>query len=295
MPASSLFGRPRAEVEAALPEREPVTCPLCGHQPRRFATDFQGLALARCGTCGLEFQSPRPVFEQLATAVYGASYHRADEATVDATRAGEFGRQLDTLERLLPRDRRRLLDVGCGAGAFLRFAASRGWHLEGTDVLVTEWARDAGVRLWEGHLPAIDFGASRFDVVRFNHVLEHTVNPLVELQCARRWLSPGGVLLVGVPNLAGLSTQLKSWQSRLRLKSKPWRHYAALHHFWFFAPQTLIRLVEAAGFHTVYWETPVHEHPGRPRWLTAGYRAVLTTVRRGSLLDLYARVALSKP
>ena len=74
-----------------------------------------------------------------------------------------------------------------------------------------------------------------------------------------------GILLVGVPNLAGLTPQLKSWQSRLGLKSKPWRHYAALHHLWFFTPASLRRLAEAAAFEVVQWETPVMESPGPVR------------------------------
>ena len=71
--AGSLFGRTRAEVEHALPDREDVPCPSCRTRPHLFGVDFQGLHLARCSTCGLEFQSPRPVFEQLSDAVYGAA------------------------------------------------------------------------------------------------------------------------------------------------------------------------------------------------------------------------------
>ena len=132
------------------------------------------------------------------------------------------------LERWLDARRRRLLDVGCGAGAFLRFARDRGWEVEGTDMVVTDWARASGARLWEGELPAIEFGDARYDVVWFNQVLEHTRDPLLELRRARDLVTPGGILLVGVPNVAGLNPLLKSWQSRLGLKRKRWRHYAAL-------------------------------------------------------------------
>ena len=118
----SLFGRPRAEVEAALPDREPVDCPLCGRAPRPFGVDFQGLQLARCGACGLEFQHPRPVFEQLAAAVYGSGYHPAGHETVDRRRRRTFARQMRRLERYVRRRPAAVLDVGCGAGAFLGYA-----------------------------------------------------------------------------------------------------------------------------------------------------------------------------
>ena len=288
-PSGSLFGRPLADVALALPDREPVLCPLCTRPPSRFAVDFQGLHLARCVSCGLQFHSPRPVLEQMATAVYGAAYHRAEEATADARHERHYARQVAHLERLLDGSGRRLLDVGCGAGAFLRFGRDRGWDVDGTDLVVTDWARASGARLWEGELPAIEFGDARYDVVRFNHVLEHTRDPLLELRRARRLVTPGGLLLVGVPNVAGLNPRLKSWQSRVGLKRKRWRHYAALHHLWFFTPATLRRLAEAAAFEVVRWETPVMDRPGRSDALTRVFRAVLETGRAGSLLDLYAR------
>ena len=288
--ARSLFGRPRAEVDAALPDRESVICPICQSSPRPFGIDFQGLHLARCPTCGLEFQHPRPVFAQLASAVYGDEYHRPEEALADCSHRRQFRRQLARLEQLLPAERRTALDVGCGAGAFIHFARDRGWKVDGTDVVVTEWAHRTGARLWDGQLPDIDFAAERFDVVRFNHVLEHTQNPLDELRRAREIVTGGGVLLVGVPNLSGVTNRLKYWQSRLHLKLKRWKHYGALHHLWFFNPRTLGRLVETAGFDVVYWETPVPERPGRlEAWATAVMRAPLEAVHGGGFLDLYAR------
>ena len=291
----SFFGRPRAEIEAALPDREPVHCPLCGREPRLFGVDFQGLHLARCGVCGLEFQHPRPVFEQLAAAVYARDYHPDGHEAVDPCRERTFTRQMERLERYVERRPAALLDVGCGAGAFLGYARTRGWTVGGTDINVTDDARRHGSRLWEGQLPDIDLDDACFDAVRLNHVLEHTQDPLRELRQARRIVAEDGVLLVGVPNIAGLSIRLKSWQSRLGLKRRRWKHYGALHHLWFFTPQTLAALVEAAGFAVTHWETPAEDRPGRSGWTRALVRWPLETARLGGILDLYARPAEPTP
>ena len=288
-PHKSLFGEPRVVVEAALPDREDVYCPLCNRAPEPFAVDFQGFQLVRCTRCGLQFQSPRPIFGQLTRLVYGDGYHPVEEAATARARQTQFTRQLTHLERWLPSARRALLDVGCGSGAFLRFARDRGWQLAGTDVVFSQWAEITGARLWVGQLGEIDFGNLRFDVVRFNHVLEHTQDPLAELRRAHELLAPEGILLIGVPNLAGLSLRVKSWQSRLSLKSHRWRHYAALHHVWFFTPRTLRRLAGAAGFGLIHWETPMLPRGGAVGSLGAVYRALLQATRSGSNLDYYGK------
>ena len=285
----SLFGRPRVEVEAALPDREPVDCPLCGREPRQFGVDFQGLQLARCRSCGLEFQHPRPVFEQLADAIYTSDYHPAGHEAVDRDRERTFARQMERIERYVRRRPAALLDVGCGAGAFLGYARGRGWEAGGTDISVTEAARRHEARLWQGQLPNIDFDGARFEAVRLNHVLEHTQDPLRELCQVRRIVTDDGVLLIGVPNIAGLSIRLKSWQSRLGLKRRCWKHYGALHHLWFFTPPTLAALVHAAGFTVAHWETPTEARPRRYGWMRALVGRPLEAARMGGILDLYAR------
>jgi len=287
--SETLWGRPRAEVEKALAAREPVRCPLCEVEPVCFATDHQGFHLARCPRCGLEFQSPRPPFAKLAEWVYEREYGDLGEAAGELTPAkqAQFNRQLERIEALLGK-RGALLDVGCGAGAFLRAAAARGWQAAGTDIVLSEGSRASGARLWPGRLAEIDFDGARFEAARFHHVLEHTENPLSELQRVRQLLAPGGVLYISVPNLGGVSPRLKSWQSRLGLKRNRWRHYAALHHLWYFTPATLARLVARAGFAVHRWETPMPVRAGRPAWLTALYRGLLERPRWGSILDLYA-------
>ena len=286
--STSLFGRPRADVEAALPDREPVVCPLCRCEPHRFAVDFQGFHLARCPSCGLQCQNPRPAVAQLSEAVYGDTYHPAAHAGDDPYRERTFARQLARIGGHVTARPASVLDVGCGAGAFLRYARARGWDASGADLHVTGAARGTGADLYEGALTAIDFGGATFDAVRFNHVLEHTPDPLAELRAARRVTRPGGLLVVGVPNLAGWNIRLKSVQSRLGLKRRPWKHYGALHHLWFFTPATLARLAEAAGFRVVDWETPADGRPEAPGVLRDLISRPVAALRAGGILDLYA-------
>jgi 2-polyprenyl-3-methyl-5-hydroxy-6-metoxy-1,4-benzoquinol methylase len=285
---SKLFGSPDRIVRAVLNQSETVECPLCHLRPSRFAVDYQGFQLCRCPSCSLQFLSPRSTVEQLTENVYNETYFAESEPTqeLNATKSYQFGRQLAKLRRLLGRCG-TILDVGCGDGSFLRYAETEGWQVAGTDIHLASGARRMNCPLWEGQLREINFDEARFDVIRFNHVFEHTQNPLLELTRSRQLLAPDGVIFISVPNIAGLSSRLKNLQSRLHLKRKRWRHYAALHHLWFFSPQTLHKIVERAGLNVAYWETPVLKKSNQTSFIEQVYRKLLEGTHAASILDFY--------
>lgn len=290
--ATTYFGKSRSIVGAELKATEAVLCPICDLAPRPFATDYQGFQLCYCPKCRLQFVSPRLSFEQLSEKVYTDSYfpRREDTAQESALDNHQFGRQLSSYERWLGTGR-NILDIGCGNGSFLDFAQRHGWEIFGADIGLSTDVRRLQCPLWEGRLQEIDFGDVRFDVIRFNHVLEHTQNPLAELIRSRHWVRPGGLIHVSVPNIAGVSARLKGMQSRLGLKRRRWRHYAAMHHLFFFSPDTLRLLIERAGLRVLHWETPVLKKSNQNALLEGVYRRLLEGSHSASILDFYCTVA----
>jgi SAM-dependent methyltransferase len=245
-------------------EMEQVRCPICNIEPKLFAIDHQGFQLCRCPVCRLEFVNPRPTLEELRSQLYQQDYFclSGGEEQIAYTRQYQFDRQLRTIGKFL-RGKGRLLDVGCGDGAFLAFAQKQGWEVTGTDIRISSQALKLSCRLVEGQLGKAGLDPGSFDAIRFNHVLEHTQNPLLELQYSRKLVAPGGIIYISVPNLAGISSRVKSNQSRFHLKAHRWRHYAAIHHLWHFTPASLETLVQKAGLRTLFWETPVLKKPGQ--------------------------------
>ena len=278
------FGKESAVSSGELTPAERVDCPLCGTAPVEFAVDYQGFHLCRCPQCGLQFQNPRLTFEELAEKIYTKDYCPGHEESASDK---AYQRQIATFEKVLGR-KGSVLDVGCGNGSFLLFAESHGWQPFGADIALSPETARLTCPLWEGRLPEIDFGGATFDVIRFNHVIEHLQNPLVELERCKTLLNPGGIIYIGVPNLAGLSPRIKNLQSRSGLKKKKWRHYAATHHLYFFTPDTLRALIERAGYSVVEWLTPVDKDYGK----LGGelYRHVVERLRAGSNLEFYIRL-----
>jgi GT2 family glycosyltransferase/2-polyprenyl-3-methyl-5-hydroxy-6-metoxy-1,4-benzoquinol methylase len=105
----------------------------------------------------------------------------------------------------------RVLDVGCGHGAFASaLTRLRGCHVTGIEV-EARFAEDARARceavvvgdvatvLREGRV------APAFDVVVASDVLEHLVDPAGVLRHLSALLRPGGALIASVPNVTHLS------------------------------------------------------------------------------------------
>jgi ubiquinone/menaquinone biosynthesis C-methylase UbiE len=98
----------------------------------------------------------------------------------------------------------RVLDLGCGAGAFSALAAASGARATGADVAqaALERARaaypDLDFRLvpFDGPLP---FDDASFNLVWASEVIEHVADTAVWLSETRRVLAPGGRLLVTTP------------------------------------------------------------------------------------------------
>ena len=92
-----------------------------------------------CEACGFRHAVPLPDPVELDE-VYREDYYTREKPDFIAY-AGEDQEwaelaQTDRLaifERLLPRERRRLLDIGCGPGWFLKTAKDRGWQVRGIE------------------------------------------------------------------------------------------------------------------------------------------------------------------
>jgi SAM-dependent methyltransferase len=124
-----------------------------------------------------------------------------------------FGHERPEVTRHVPAGARRLLDVGCGAGAAAGLL--RG---ERPGLFVAGIERDPGAatrsrkvldRLLEGdaaaELDRLGAEGERFDAFLFADVLEHLSDPVAALTLARALALPHATLVASVPNVGHLS------------------------------------------------------------------------------------------
>lgn len=195
-------------------ERRRDTCPWCGSADLARRLTSRDLVmgkpgtftLERCGSCGHIFQNPRLTQEGLnfyyRDAYDGLGATRAE--TVFLTAAQEYRARARMLQPFgTPK---AWLDVGAGHAHFAAVARET-WPdtvFDGLDQGAV--IEDAERRGWiatahRGAFPELsDHLAGRYDVISMHHYLEHTREPLEELDAAARALPAGGYLLIELPD-----------------------------------------------------------------------------------------------
>jgi 2-polyprenyl-3-methyl-5-hydroxy-6-metoxy-1,4-benzoquinol methylase len=248
-------------------------CFLCKRPLRLVGRDFTGKQIYKCEAC-----------EYLTTPADGDAVAQYD----DPEYFDGWGCNLDfDYDRFEPAVHRQvneylaflkqytqgksLLDVGTGSGLLLKIARDAGYEVEGTDLSkhVSETLpAKVGIPVHHGTIESIAFGR-KYDIVTMLHVLEHTTDPLSTIDRAKEILSPGGFIIVVVPNYRSLDTRIKDTLSRLKLKSRPYKHLALGHHNFVFSIRSLERLGEKAGLRVVHSETR------QPAWRAGGTHRLL--------------------
>jgi 2-polyprenyl-3-methyl-5-hydroxy-6-metoxy-1,4-benzoquinol methylase len=237
----------------------PETCPICQQPLRpspvqaldRLVTGEGPFAVMECPACEYGVTDPQLSDEQLgpyydATGYYESYYeHSGATARNPLHRLRARHRQRSAARRYRQPPFRlggvapgRMLDVGCGSGDLLEQFASRGWETYGIDpsAAATTAAASRGAQVHQGTLADQPWEKQSFQLISFNHALEHIVEPVEALRLARELLAPGGRIAIAVPNWA-------CWQ-RPHLFRNYWSALDLPRHQQHFSPRALSRLTE---------------------------------------------------
>jgi len=125
----------------------------------------------------------------------------------------------------------RVLDVGCGIGAYMQSLTSRGYECEGIETnhgYVSECLRN-GFKVQQMNAEDLRFSTNSFDTVMMIEVLEHLPEATVALREAFRVAKKN--VLISVPNIEVLPVMFK-------YQVVPW-HILEATHVNFFTPKIL--------------------------------------------------------
>ena len=135
----------------------------------------------------------------------------------------------------------RVLDIGCGPGLLLDALRQRGWAVSGIErsAGAAAFARDRlGLDVHVGGWRESGVAAGELDAVILWHVLEHLAAPHECLRWAVERLKPGGVALVGVPDIGS---------PEARWTGGKWFHLDVPRHLTHFTRETIAALARRSG------------------------------------------------
>lgn len=232
-----------------------TSCPLCGasFDPAvHLRWNKDGFDVVRCPSCALLFRSELPTTDELAE-IYAVDYFKAGD---DGDAQGYLDYVADEdVHRLAARRRLKLLarsvrpgallDVGAAAGFFVDEARACGWEARGIDVAdsMLDWGRrELGASLSHATLADVDVTPRSLDAVTMWDYIEHSLDPVADLERVHDLLRTGGAL--------GLSTG-DADAAVARLSGSRWHLLTPRHHNYFFTQTTLRRLLDQTGFDVV--------------------------------------------
>lgn len=229
-----------------------LKCPTCegvvndAQASRTYVAPFNAhqYTLHRCENCDLSFWTPLRIdpafYEDEGFAAY-ADYHKGGRP---------FPPWCALFFEKMPLVQGRLLDVGCGDGAFLARAKAAGFETWGMDLdknsvnaAVTHYRLD-NIK----HSSLDEFvgfckkNAITFDIISFFEVLEHQDHPAEFINQVISVLKPGGYIAGSVPNARRF---LAALDRRLSPGDLP------PHHFLWFTKRTLKLFFSSKQFDSI--------------------------------------------
>ena len=232
-----------------------ANCPVCQSPEFSYYPAGPNYTLAKCRQCGMVWDNKPPAEP---TAIYQENYYQneggkggySDYLASMKMNSKTFRRRLVAAGKKLGgdiasatlRDRPLLLDVGCALGDCLLEAKKLGWEnpsgLEVSEYAV-EFARSRDLLVFQGDLFNHSFEPNSFDLITLQDMLEHTTNPLSQLEAAYQLLKPGGWILITTPNVDGILA---------KLLGSFWYHYKPGEHLTYFSLKTINIALEKTGF-----------------------------------------------
>ncbi len=229
-----------------------MKCKICRNE-RSVKLEDKDLTLFRCGSCGHVFKDLPKEKQERYERGYFIEEHKNWFAHPDYPLFDYIYRQMRGLKGT---GKLRVLDVGCGNGAFLKYLVKLDKDLElyGIDYAEND---SPGIIFIKGNIMD-ELPEAKYDVVTNLAVIEHVDSPRNFMAKMLKLLLPDGVLFTATDN----DDSLMYWTARIMKKAGLGdgydRLYAA-HHLQCFSNRSLRELMVTSGFDIIDHKN--HNHP----------------------------------
>jgi len=216
-------------------------CLICGSNQLRKMKGYEKDHLVRCQHCSFVFSNVKPSQEELDE-VYRGYSREVTRTKLTLEKMGHVALKLKNLQKC-----KRVLDIGCGDGEFLKIFKDMGCEVFGTeyDPIAEDICRNKGIAMLGGGLmPSVDGGKQleQFDLVVLTEVIEHVNNPIDVIENISQLLKKDGLLYLTTPNFSSLERRVLLGQ---------WGMFCYPEHISFYSPRTLNAILRRCGYEKV--------------------------------------------
>jgi 2-polyprenyl-3-methyl-5-hydroxy-6-metoxy-1,4-benzoquinol methylase len=199
--------------------------------------EYEGLMIGRCTKCGLLktiFTKQKTNFD---SGTSKSSFYEQNKLYLQKL----FQPLIQKVIKYKPRG--KILDVGCSTGILLNLLIEKGFSVYGIEPNKNAFLlahKKLGNKVFHGYLKQFMINnQQKFDIIIYNHVLEHIKIVAEELMLAKSILNKNGLLIIGVPNTQNII---------FYLRKKYWESLKPNEHLWHFSKNYLISYLESKGF-----------------------------------------------
>jgi 2-polyprenyl-3-methyl-5-hydroxy-6-metoxy-1,4-benzoquinol methylase len=215
-------------------------CPVCGSKKKKTHIG----SYIQCHFCQSLFLKNPPTAKNIQkhSEIYAdklLSTNTVELKSIYETRIGE-------LAKYLPKNS-KVLDVGCGSGAFLQYIKKAGYRPFAMDISkkIINFMKKKGI---SGYTDMNKIPQKSFDAITAFDVIEHTTDPIKFIKEIKDKLKTKGVIMITTPNSVGISARM--------LKDK-WWVFKPEGHYILLSPKGIRYLLEKIGFKIIFIKTDI--------------------------------------
>lgn len=213
---------------------------------------ISGYKIIDCKICGFFHIFPFPEKKVISEFYRNKFYQEAKPKYIKKVKKeidywnNTYQDKMEEFERYIKKRKKRILDIGCNGGFFLKFFKARGYDVLGIEPSdeASRYARKFDIEIINKNFEQIPLNElGRFDIVHLSFVLEHLRNPQGTLIKIYKILNKNGIVCIESPSeFNPLQKIIKE-----KLNKPPW-WIVLPDHINYFTPESLRKLVEHCGF-----------------------------------------------
>lgn len=198
--------------------------------------DFEGTVIGKCTNCGIlkTFSSKKSSFNPKESK---AEYYEEHKE--------KFTKLFKPIvEKIYSYKRNgKVLDVGCSTGLLLSLLKDKGYKVWGIEPNIDAYKiahKRIGENVYNGIIKGfIKKNKTKFDIIIYNHVLEHINNLNIEMKLIQSSLKKHALIIIGIPNTDNII---------FFIRKKYWESLMPNEHVWHFNTKNCAFFLEKNTF-----------------------------------------------